>query len=256
MTTTANNPKTLGALALSAAVKAVGNVDSACYDAAVALGLVLASKQLERMETGETLDSESSIKANKATFRAFLKEFSYKGNPVWRDSQHTVDGFAAMKPDTRRKAAAEYIDKKPKGSRLIDGLARLKTQSFRLMEHAITNHHATLVNLRAMKEAGADSAAQMESFKAFVAEEYGSTYAALESALSPDKKQKEKKSDVDSIVEKAEGMTLTDLAVVAERIAALYAKRVADETEVREQFSEEDSETLADETPELISAAA
>jgi len=64
--TTSNNPKSLGQLALASAIKSVSGVDSACYDATVALGLVLAAKQLERIETGESLDSETSIKANKA----------------------------------------------------------------------------------------------------------------------------------------------------------------------------------------------
>jgi hypothetical protein len=66
---TTNNPKTLGQIALDAAVKSVGNVDSACYDATVSLSLVLASKQFERMEQGESMDSESSIAANKGVWR-------------------------------------------------------------------------------------------------------------------------------------------------------------------------------------------
>jgi hypothetical protein len=254
MTTNANNPKTLGQIALAHAVKSVSGVDSACYEATVALGLVLASKQLERIETGETLDSENSIKANKATFRAFLKEFAFKGNPVWRDTAHIVDAFAAQKPDTRRKSAAEYIDKKAKGSRLIDGLARLKTQSFRLMADVITNHHATLVNLRAMKEAGADSVAQMDAFGEFVAETYGATYAALESALAPTPKVKESVNPIDAMVKKAGDMTLSDLAILAERINALHAERIAIEASVQEAFGDEDSAAIEDATPELIAA--
>jgi hypothetical protein len=256
MTTNANNPKTLGQIALAQAVKSVGNVDSACYDATVALGLVLASKQLERLETGESLDSETSVKANKATFRAFLKEFAFKGYPVWRDTQHIVDGFAAMKPDTRRKTAAEYIDKKAKGLRLIDGLARLKTQSFRLMADVVTNHADVLRNLKALKEAGADSTGQIENFQAFVTATYGATYAALESALSADKKQKESVNPIDAILKRAGDMTLTDLAVLAERINALHSERIATEAEIQEAFGDEDSAAIADATPELIAIAA
>jgi hypothetical protein len=254
MNTTANNPKTLGQVALASAVKSVSGVDSACYDATVALGLVLAAKQLERIETGESLDSETSVKANKATFRAFLKEFAFKGYPVWRDTAHIVDGFAAMKPDTRRKAAAEYVDKKAKGSRLIDGLARLKTQSFRLMSDVVTNHADVLRNLKALKEAGADATGQIAAFESFVMETYGSTYAALESALSPSPKAQKEVNPIDSILKRAGDMTMTDLAVLAERIAALYAERVATETAVQEAFAEEDSATVEEATPELIAA--
>ncbi|GAB9152871.1 hypothetical protein [Bradyrhizobium diazoefficiens] len=250
----ANNPKTLGQIALNAAVKSVGNVDSACYDATVALGLVLAAKQLERMETGETLESDASIKANKATFRAFLKEFAFKGNPVWRDTAHIVDAFAAMKPETRRKAAAEYIDKKAKGSRLIDGLARLKTQSMRLMADVVTNHADTLRNLRALKEAGADANGQMEHFHSFVAETYGTTYAALESALAPTPKQKQEVNPIDAMLKRAGDMTMTDLAILAERIQALYLERVATEAAVTEAFADQDAEVIAEATPELIAA--
>ncbi|MEH2517440.1 hypothetical protein V1279_003013 [Bradyrhizobium sp. AZCC 1610] len=256
MTNPANNPKTLGQIALSNAVRSVSGVDSACYDATVALGLVLAAKQLERMETGETLESETSIKANKATFRAFLKEFAFKGNPVWRDTQHLVAGFAAMKPETRRKAAAEYVDKKAKGSRLIDGLARLKTQSFRLMADVVTNHADMLRNLKALKEAGADAQGQMAHFAEFVATSYGSTYAELESALSPTPKAKPETNPIDAIVKKAGDMTMTDLAILAERIQALYVERVATEAAVTEAFADADAEAIAEATPELIQAAA
>jgi len=72
-----------------------------------------------------------------------------------------------MKPDTRRKATAEYVDKKAKGARLIDGLARLKTQSFRLMADVVTNHADVLLNLRALKDAGADANGQIENFQGF-----------------------------------------------------------------------------------------
>jgi hypothetical protein len=254
MTNAANNPKTLGQVALNNAVRSVSGVDSACYDATVALGLVLASKQLERFETGEPLDSEASVKANKATFRAFLKEFAFKGYPVWRDTQHIVDGFAAMKPDTRRKAAAEYIDKKAKGSRLIDGLARLKTQSSRLMADVVTNHADVLRNLKALKEAGADANGQIAAFETFVMENYGCSYAALESALSPTPKAKPEANPIDAILKKAGDMTMTDLAVLAERIAALYAERVATETAVQEAFADSDAETIADAIPQLLAA--
>jgi len=251
-----NNPKTLGTIALTSAVKAVSGVDSACYDATVALGLVLAAKQLERMETGELLDSEKSIAANKGVMRAFQKEFAFKGFPVWRDTAHIVEGFAAMKVDPRRAAAAHYIDKKPKGSRLIDGLARLQTQSFRLMADVVTNHSGVIANLAALKEAGADAMAQMANFKAFVAETYGTTFAALESGLSPDKKQKESVNPIDAILKRAGDMTLTDLAVLAERINALHMERIATEADVTAAFAEEDAAAIADATPELIRAAA
>ncbi len=252
--TATNAPKTLGTIALASAVKAVSGVDSACYTATVALGLVLASKQLERLELGESLESEKSIAANKGTFRAFLKEFAFKGNPVWRDSAHIVDGFAAMKPDVRRTAASVYVDKKAKGSRLIDGLARIKTQSFRLMADVITNHSDQIRNLAALKEAGADAAGQVAAFQSFVTATYGATYADLESYLSPEKKSKDAVNPIDAILKKAGDMTLTDLAILAGRIAALHTERVATEADVTAAFAAEDAETIAAETPVLIPA--
>lgn len=251
---TANNPKTLGMIALDSAVKSVAGIDSACYDATLALGLVLSSKQIEKLETGESIDGDTVAKDNKATFRAFLKQFAFKGNPVWRDSQHIVAGFAAMKPDTRRKACADYIDKKAKGSRLIDGLARIKTQSFRLMADVIANHADVIRELHGMKESGADAAAQVERFHNFVAENYGETYAELESYLADPKKAKAEVNPIDAILKKASDMTLTDLAVLAERINALHAERIATEASVAEAFGDEDSETMAEAEPELIAA--
>jgi len=51
-------------------------------------------------------------------------------------------------------------------------------------------------------------------------------------------------------------MTLTDLAILAERINALHVERIATEAAVQEAFGDDDSAAIADETPELIKAAA
>lgn len=54
--------KSLGEIALASAIKAVANDDSAAFTATVALGLVMANRQVERAET----DKDITEKANKA----------------------------------------------------------------------------------------------------------------------------------------------------------------------------------------------
>jgi hypothetical protein len=65
----------------------------------------------------------------------FLKRYAARGNVVWRDTQHMVDGFMALKGKDREKAISDYIDggknagdfAKPEKARLGDGLAKLRT---------------------------------------------------------------------------------------------------------------------------------
>jgi hypothetical protein len=131
MATNSTPAKSLGEIALASALKAVQNDDSAAFTATVALGLVMANRQVEKAEA----DSEITEKANKATFRMFLKRYAARGNVVWRDTQHMVDGFMALKGKDREKAISDYIDRgknagdfaKPEKARLGDGVAKLRT---------------------------------------------------------------------------------------------------------------------------------
>lgn len=52
----------------------------------------MANRQVEKAEA----DDEITEKANKATFRMFLKRYAARGHMVWRDTQHMVDGLMAL----------------------------------------------------------------------------------------------------------------------------------------------------------------
>lgn len=242
--------KSLGEIALASALKAVQNDDSAAFTATVALGLLMANRQVERAES----DKDITEKANKATFRMFLKRYAARGHMVWRDSQHMVDGIMALKGKDREKAVSDHIDggknagpfKKPDNARLVDGLARLRTWSFRLMSHVCTNHADVIRDILVKKQAGASSDALADCFKQFVKREYGSTFAAMTDSLRVDKPKKE--TDVlESLFKRASDLPENDLAVLIARLEGLRLERANTANEVAQAFGDE-TETETDET--------
>jgi hypothetical protein len=245
--------KGLGEIALSAALKAVQNDDSAAFTATVALGLVMANRQVERAES----DTDITDKANKATFRMFLKRYAARGHVVWRDTQHMVDGFMALRGKDREKAISDYIDggksagqfKKPEKARLGDGLAKLRTWSFRLMSDVCKNHADIIRDILVKKQAGASGEALAEVFRQFVKNEYGASFAALTESLATDKPKKA--VDVmESLFKRAAELPETDLTLLIARLEGLRLERAATASEVDAAFGE----TEMDETPESIAA--
>ncbi len=244
--TPSNTGRTLGQIAIAEAIKAVRNDDSAAFAATVALGLIMVDRQITRAES----DKDITAKANKATFRAFLKEYANKGGLVWRDTQHAVDAFMAKGGKERRAAASDYIDKKAKGSRLVDGLAKLKTWSFRLMEDVCVNHASVIRDMIQTKASGAGGDALAEKFREFVKAEYGTSFAALTESLAKEPKAKEAVSVIDSIMKRAADMTDSDLALLVAKVQWLYHERQTVAAEVAETFA-----SPGDASPELIPAA-
>lgn len=255
MTTNTTPAKSLGEIALSAAIKAVKEDDSAAFTATVALGLVMANRQVERAET----DKDITEKANKATFRMFLKRYAIKGNIVWRDSEHLVNGFMALKGKDREKAVSDYVDggktagqyAKPDKARLVDGLARLRTWSFRLMSDVCTNHADVIRDILVKKAAGATGEALADVFREFVKKQYGDSFAKLTARLSKPATEKEKPDVIESIVKKAADMTETELALLVAKLQGLMLERASTAADVAEAFGEP-----AKSEPELIKAAA
>ncbi|WP_315729846.1 hypothetical protein [Bradyrhizobium sp. SZCCHNRI2010] len=236
MATNTTPARTLGQIALDAAVKAVKADDSAAFTATVALSLVMANRQVERAEA----DKDITDKENKRTFRAFLKYFASKGNMVWRDTDHLVSGIMSIKDKKARESAvSEYVDggkhvttqfAKPEGARLTEGLAKLRTWSFRLMADVCANHADAIRDIMAKKAAGASGEALQQAFTAFVKRTYGDSFAKLTARLSVDKPRKEVDA-IDSICKRAENMTDSELAILMRRLAEITAKRAqADET--------------------------
>lgn len=259
MTTAQNTTpaKSLGTIALEAAAKAVKNDDSAAFTATVALGLVMANRQVEMAET----DKEITDKENKRAFRAFLKFYAAKGGMVWRDTEHLVSGFMAIKDRKEREAAAsEYIDGgkhaktqfvKPEGARLVEGLAKLRTWSFRLMADVCANHADAIRDILAKKAAGASGDALAASFTQFVKATYGDSFAKLTGRLAKAKDDKEKPDVLDSLMKRIESLTDSELALLMGRINELNGKRAKSDESIGEMlFGEEPAEA-----PTLIKAA-
>lgn len=255
MTTAQNTTpaKSLGQIALDAAVKAVKADDSAAFTATVALALVMADKQVQRAET----DKDITDKENKRTFRAFLKYYASKGNLVWRDTEHLVSGFMAVKDRKERESAvSDYIDggkhaktqfAKPEGARLVEGLAKLRTWSFRLMADVCANHADIIRDIVAKKAAGATGDALQAAFTRFVKATYGDSFAKLTTRLAVDK-PKQDRDAIDSIVKRAENMTDSELAILIRRLGEITAKRAAADESIESVFGD------APETPVLIKA--
>jgi hypothetical protein len=253
-TATETKAKTLGEIALSAAIKAVKDDDSAAFTATVALGLVMANRQVERAET----DKEITEKANKATFRHFLKKYAIKGNIVWRESDWLVQGFMVLKGKDREKAVSDYIDggktagdfAKPDKARLVDGLAKLRTWSFRLMSDVCTNHADQIRDIIALKASGADGQAQADHFRDFVKRTYGDSFAKLTQRLSKPTTEKEAKDPIEAIVKRAGEMTDSELTLLIAKLEGLRLERASIAAEVDDAFGESEAATA----PTLIPA--
>ena len=250
-TTTQKAPVTLGSLALTDAVAAAKGADESTLKATISLALVMANGQNEAVEADKEIDDAK----NKAYFRQFLKHYAFRGHMVWRDSDAIIAEISAMGAgsDKRRKAASDYIDggkqaegrfRKPDGARLVDGLARLRTWSFRLMKDVCTNHAGALRDILALKASGADAQALRDRFARFVKETYGDTWSAFTASLADDKPKKEI-DPIDSIVKKAKEMTDTDLARLVKELNQLHAERLNQSAEMDEAFDEGDEEELA-----------
>jgi hypothetical protein len=253
--------KTLGEIALASAIKAVANDDSAAFTATVALGLVMANRQVERAET----DKDITEKANKATFRVFLKRYAMKGHIVWRDSQHLMDGMAALRGKDREKAVADYVDggktagkfAKPDKARLVDGLAKLRTWSFRLMSDVCVNHADIIRDIVVKKAAGASGDALAQVFNEFVKKEYGASFAALTNRLAKPVSEKEKADVVESLFKRASDLTDTELSQLVARLEGLRLERLSVVAEVAEAFGDGAADTeTADELPDTAEALA
>lgn len=255
MTTTNSPAKPLGVYALEQAIKAVRNDDSAAFTATVTLSLVMANRQVERAES----DKDITEKANKSTFRHFLKSYAIKGLPVWRDTDHMVQGFMALKGKDREKAVSEYVDggkhattdyKKPEGARLVEGLAKLRTWSFRLMSDVCTNHADVIRDLLVKKTAGASGEALAGHFIEFVKATYGNSFAKLTDRLAPAKTEKEKADPIDAIVKKAGDLTDLELQTLIAKIQGLWIERQATAADVAEMFGDTPDETEGEEVAE------
>ncbi len=249
-TATPNTGKTLSQIATNAAIVAVRADDKAAYNATVAIAMVMANRQIERAETNEDITE----KANKATFRMFMKVLANRGIMVWRDSQHSIDAIMALNGKAREKAASEYIDKKAKGARYVDGLARLRTWSFRLMKDVCVNHADVLRDMLVTKTAGAGGDALADKFREFVANTYGDSFAKLTDSLATDKPAKEAANPVDAIVKKAADMGDSDLALVIARLQGLWAERQQTAAELNEAMPPAETEAPAEQTQEAAAA--
>lgn len=254
---TPKTPATLGALAMRDAVKAVSNADDSVYSATISLALVMANGQLESIDSGKGVDESK----NKAYFRAFLKQFAFRGHEVWRGTEHIAALIAATptRDDKRRKAASDYVDggknadsrfAKPKEARLVDGLARLRTWSFRLMEDVCTNHADWLHDLKALQATGeVDAEGLRDHFRAHVVSHYGATWSGFTSYFA--KPAAPKVDALDSILKRAKEMTDSDLAELCRRLNALHAERIAGAAEVESEFGEAPEAPEAPAVPEL-----
>lgn len=245
-----SKPVTIGQLAMRDAIAAVKGHDSAVYTATTSLALVMVAAQIDRPENDETkLNSRL-----KGMFSAFLKAYAAKGNMVWRDTQDSVALISAHSGDKRDRLVNAYIDggkdcdkrtAKPAKARLVDGLARLRTYSVRLMKDICKNEAGLVRELRALREAGADAEGLRSAFRSYVAGRYGETWNDLVRVLSDDK-PKAKPELIEGIMKKAREMSLSDLQSLARQIQDLYSSRMADDTATQDEFSDDESEETQD----------
>jgi hypothetical protein len=230
--------RSLSDLATSSAISAVAGSESAFYKAAVALSVVMVSGQIDRL----TGDLAIDVKKNKSMFRAFLKSYAYKGNVVWRGSEAAVEEIKGkIGAGAKRDAASTYIDKKPKGSRLVDGLARLQTMSTQIADDVCEKHTGLIREIHQLKADGADAVAQIERFQRHVAETYGKSAAAVQAYFAKPQREGTTEAPIKRVTDAALKLSDVDLATLLENVRAEIARR-KEEQDVADSFLDEATE--------------
>lgn len=231
--------RNLSDVALNAAIGAVQGSERAFFTATVSLATVMVAGQIDRLTGDLAIDD----KKNRGLYRAFLKSYAFKGHVVWRGSEAAVEEIkSTVNVGKRREAASQYIDKKPKGSRLTDGLARLQTSSLQIADDVCKNHAGIIRELHQMKLDGADGTAQVERFKRFVSETYGDSAAKLNAYFAKPVREGQGKSAIQSVTDNMLKLSDLDLKTLAESIRAELERRKAEQDAADSFFDEASAE--------------
>lgn len=216
---------------LADAVRDGKSNDASTYNAIASLSAYIASRFVDSVQTRENKDENGDgdgaldIKRFSAIWKAYLEKYAYLGGIVWEGSDDAAQQVHALPAgDRRAKAAKEYIEKKPKGSRLVTTLAARRTYVKRLVEDTLVNHAGIFRDILAHAQSGGDAEMLAGLWQAHVEYNYGATLSALTAALPGNARAKPEKSEAEKIMERAKSW---DMATLEEIVQALTDKRDA-----------------------------
>lgn len=206
---------------------------------------------------------EVSKKSSQDAWTAFLIGFAFRGNQVWRVPVETGASPEATKiandanailasklnairnnksRDAKVKLCRDYIEKKPKNARLVDGLANVKTWFGRVVKDVTTNHVGiirTVVEL-ARTESVQDSAvydrtiAELDSI-------YGGSWNALVECF-PKEARASDTDKVEAFFVKAQELDMNDLERLVQKLQNYYAERLGNEADAIGDGESEESD--------------
>jgi hypothetical protein len=269
LATNGKAPQSLEALALDNAVKAIGESESSIYKASIALAVLMAERQADTAGKDEAFD----MKRNKDYFAGMLYKVANSGVMVWRHTSNELTVIAAAPRGEKRIAAArEYVLRKgrfddkrnetvnadgtPFKPRLTDGLARLKTVSFKLMEQIHANHAGLIREVMQMRLDGIGAEAIIAHANRYIATHFGGSFAELTDTLRPAAKPgKSQEEKITALIERAKEMPIEVMADLVARLQTALSIRL-DDMDSGEDAGETVAETLETETETAPLAAA
>lgn len=208
---------------LAHAVRDGKSNDASTYNAITSLSAYMAARLVDQVMDSD--DGNLDDKRLNVMWKAYLTRYAYLGGIVWEGTDHEAGNIAALPAGERRaKAAKEYVEKKPKGARLVASLTTRKTYVRRLVKDTLENHAGIFRDILATAQSGADAEALAGLWQAHVEHWYGSTLSALCAALQGERNSTPQKTELEKIMARAEKW---ELAMLEEITAALVKRRDA-----------------------------
>ncbi|MCB1466610.1 MAG: hypothetical protein KDK08_05565 [Rhizobiaceae bacterium] len=226
---------------------------AAALNATATVTMIAAVKVGRAMNAGEYKagagEGETAKAAWSDAWRTMKARAAYQGVGCFRDSDAFESQIRIIRThETRVKMVQSYL-KDGKGRKVKEGFAKVSKLGRAIVAHASTNYADTL---RHMAQMNADDA-RADYWARFIADTYGDTYSAVESALSEEKSEQDK-PDVWARMAKLIGKAALTDADALLRIAALATTRAAelqaDAAALSDAIGADDSDETDDELQE------
>lgn len=211
---------------LAQAIRDGHSNDRSTYNAIASLSAYIASRLTQSVmdaeNKGKGAESALDMKRFNAIWSAYLQRYAAQGGTVWEGTDEKLDTIRATRGDRRIAMAKEYIEKKPKGSRLVASLATRKTYVRRLVKDTLENHAGIFRDILAMAQSGEDADMLAGLWQAHVEHWYGPTLSALCNALPGNTTPRADKTELEKVMDRAKNW---DLATLEEITIALVKRR-------------------------------
>jgi hypothetical protein len=168
----------LQSAAAKAAVASFNNSEKHSFNATVSLALNLCAEQMLQLTTEQAYEAQ---KDDYVWRRDVLFPVADAGGMIYRATEDDVAKLATLKSKARKEAVASYV--RTKGAKLVQSLAILRTNGFRLAAYARENMGGTIIEAaRIAQDAGVPAA--VEFWRNAVVARFGESMAKLSSGLA------------------------------------------------------------------------